>query len=96
MSQGIRPGAEDHRHVTVLQVSAPTEEEGFTAYFEPEGGERFLRPGDHLTITFDTDERPEIDVIWHQDGLVLWRPTRGDLRVSIVDRRSNETVTDLW
>ena len=30
----------EHRHVTVVHLQAPSDGPGFTAYFEPEGGER--------------------------------------------------------
>jgi hypothetical protein len=56
----------------------------------------FIAPGDHLTITFDTAERQEIDLAMHKDGLVFWRPMVGDVRVTIVDRRTGEEITDLW
>jgi hypothetical protein len=86
----------DRRHVTVVQLQAPDGETGFRTYFEPEGGDHFLQPGDHLTITFDSDEPQEIELAMHQDGLVFWRPTRGDVRVSIVDRRTGVPITNLW
>jgi hypothetical protein len=84
------------RHVTVVQLHAAQDAPGFTTFFEPEGGERFIAPGDHLTVTFDTAGPQEIDLVMDKDGLVFWRPTRGDVRVAVVDRRSGEEVTDLW
>lgn len=89
------PGA-DHRHVAAIQLQAGPDTAGFTAFFEPEGNERFIKPGDHLTITFDTAEPQQIDIAMEKEGLVLWRPMRGDVRVSIVDRRTGEEITDLW
>lgn len=90
-----QPGT-SHRHVAVIQLQAAPDTPGFTAFFEPEGNDRFIRPGDYLTITFDTAEPQEIDVAMHREGLVLWRPIKGDVRVSIVDRRTGEEILDLW
>ena len=80
----------------MVQLQVPSDEPGLTAYFEPEGGHRFLQPGDHLTITFDSDEPQEIDLALRADGLVLWRPIRGEVKVTIIDRGTGEEITDLW
>lgn len=80
----------------VVQLQAAEDAAGFTTFFEPEGGERFIAPGDHLTVTFDTAEPQEIDLLMCKEGLVFWRPTSGDVQVAIVDRRSGDAVTDLW
>jgi hypothetical protein len=92
----LPPAVALHRHVTVVHLGAPTDQPGFTTYFEPEGSERFLKPGDSLTITFDSDRPQEIDLALHKDGLIFWRPTRGDVRVSIIDQHSGEEITELW
>ncbi|MGC4748931.1 hypothetical protein ACLQ28_25215 [Micromonospora sp. DT201] len=84
------------RHVTVVQLQAAQDAPGFTTFFEPEGGERFIAPGDHLTVTFDTAEPQEIHLVMNKAGLAFWRPTSGDARVAIVDQRSGEEVTHLW
>ncbi|GIG93035.1 hypothetical protein [Plantactinospora endophytica] len=86
----------EHRHVAVIQLQCADDAPGFTTFFEPEGGDRFIAPGDHLTITFDTAQRQEIDLAMHKDGLVFWRPMAGDVRVTVVDRRTGEEITDLW
>ena len=46
-----------HRHVAVVQLQCADDAAGFTTFFEPEGGDRFIAPGDHLTITFDTAQQ---------------------------------------
>jgi hypothetical protein len=85
-----------HRHVTVIHLQCAENASGFKTFFEPEGNDRFISAGDHLTICFDTAEAQEIDVAMHPEGLVIWRPTRGDVRVSIADNRTGEQITDLW
>jgi hypothetical protein len=52
----------DHRHVTAIQLQAGPDTAGFTAFFEPEGNDRFIKPGERLTVTFDTAEPQEIDI----------------------------------
>jgi hypothetical protein len=94
--QGESAGEDRHRHITVVQLQCAEDAPGFTTFFEPEGGDRFIAPGDHLTIRFDTAEEQEIDIAMHPDGLVFWRPIGGDVMVSIVDRRTGEEITDLW
>ena len=94
--QGSSDEGSAHRHVAVIQLQCADEAPGFTVFFEPEGGDRFIAPGDHLTITFDTAQRQQIDLTMHKDGLVFWRPMVGDVRVTVVDRRTGEEVTDLW
>ena len=85
-----------HRHVSVVQLHCADDAPGFTTFFEPEGGDRFIAPGDHLTITFDTAGRQEIELTIYKDGLVFWRPMVGDVGVTIVDQRTGEEITNLW
>lgn len=94
--RGISNESRGHRHVLVVQLQCADDAPGFTTFFEPEGGDRFIAPGDHLTITFDTAGQQEIDLAMHKDGLVFWRPTVGDVGVSIVDQRTSEAITNLW
>jgi hypothetical protein len=82
----------EHRHVTVLQLRAAEDAPGFTTFFQPEGGERFIRAGDRLTVAFDTAEPREIDLAMNKDSSVFWRPTSGDVRVAIVDRRTGDEL----
>jgi hypothetical protein len=61
-------------------------------------GGRFIAPGGHLTVTFDTAEPQEIDLAMHKEGLVFWRPIRGDVQVTIGEaakRRSGEAAMRL-
>jgi hypothetical protein len=84
------------RHVSVVQLQCADDTPGFTTFFEPEGGDRFIAPGDHLTINFDTAGRQEIELTMRKEGLVFWRPMVGDVKVTIVDQRTGEEITNLW
>jgi hypothetical protein len=86
----------DCRHVVVVQLKAAEDAPGVTVFLEPEGGDRYIAPGDHLTITFDTSQPQEIEIVNHRDGMAMWRPMDGDVRVTIVDRRTGQEITDLW
>jgi len=55
-----------------------------------------MAPGDHLTLTFDTSAPQEMEIVMHPDGMVLWRPMDGDARVTVVDRRTGQALSDLW
>lgn len=95
-SQGSSGEDSAHRHVAVIQLRCADDAAGFTTFFEPEGGDRFIGPDDHLTIAFDTAQRQEIDLAMCKDGLVFWRPMVDDVKVTVVDRRTGKEITDLW
>jgi hypothetical protein len=82
------------RHTTTLVVTAPAHVPAYRAYFEPEGSERDMAPGDRLTITMTGSEPREIEIHPFAGGLVIWRPL-DDGDIQVVDQHG-QVVEDLW
>ena len=88
-------GTAGARMVTVV-VSAPDDLPGYRAFFEPEGGERDMTPGDRLTITMTGTGPMVIEVYAYDGGLVLWRPPDIPFDNILVADKDGNRIDDIY
>ena len=65
-------------------VSCFDNQPGYNLYCEPEGAVQEVRPGDVLTIRFETTSVPTLELSRVEDGIVLGRYNDG--KVTIEDK----------